>query len=538
METNCKKREVKIESDVIDSKMQSFDNAQMFVGFVGAVACYAWLFLAFAVPLFTHFEVAFDITTAGFEHGFFALGAFLSLCGVWFFSDFATKHYVFFFVLSAIFGLVGLFGLLISLDTESAFLYFVCNMLLGFGCGLLYSQYGEFISSYFYAQIKDWVHGLFACAVLICCPLLFFPSDVRLGIAVVFIFVAYIAFGAVRFGFHAKCSDEAVGKAESDARQSVSWRSYFSTATAAITCGYALGCIASFWSELSFIHLIVLAVVVFSTCLALVIDSFHKQVINEALMMRLFLPSVAVVVLPLLLVDGAWKPLFAILLLCWSLIPLSCSIIAMFKHIIICELSTLRSFSLGRSVSFFGVAFGMLIALFGFMPSVASLFSPIAPTLSIVVFMLLIVFSTSFVMTEDNFPEEASFHIRNKDGETRVEVDPGVPIRKIDQSLRGSSRQIIEEIVVDESAVFHAKCDAIAQTYGLSNRQREVLSMLAKGRNGDYITEKLVISPHTAKAHIYNIYQKTGVHSRQELMDLVEYAEYDKDKLCETARNN
>ena len=46
--------------------------------------------------------------------------------------------------------------------------------------------------------------------------------------------------------------------------------------------------------------------------------------------------------------------------------------------------------------------------------------------------------------------------------------------------------------------------------------------MLAKGRNADYITEKLVISSHTAKAHIYNIYQKTGVHSRQELMDLVE----------------
>ncbi|WP_442904226.1 helix-turn-helix transcriptional regulator [Gordonibacter sp.] len=36
------------------------------------------------------------------------------------------------------------------------------------------------------------------------------------------------------------------------------------------------------------------------------------------------------------------------------------------------------------------------------------------------------------------------------------------------------------------------------------------------------MTEKLIISSHTAKAHIYNIYQKTGVHSRQELMDLVE----------------
>ena len=70
--------------------------------------------------------------------------------------------------------------------------------------------------------------------------------------------------------------------------------------------------------------------------------------------------------------------------------------------------------------------------------------------------------------------------------------------------------------------IFHIKCEIVARTYGLSNRQREVLGMLAKGRNADYITEKLIISSHTAKAHIYNIYQKTGVHSRQELMDLVE----------------
>ena len=31
------------------------------------------------------------------------------------------------------------------------------------------------------------------------------------------------------------------------------------------------------------------------------------------------------------------------------------------------------------------------------------------------------------------------------------------------------------------------------------SRQREVLTMLAKGRNAEYITEKLVISSHTAK---------------------------------------
>ena len=76
---------------------------------------------------------------------------------------------------------------------------------------------------------------------------------------------------------------------------------------------------------------------------------------------------------------------------------------------------------------------------------------------------------------------------------------------------------------------FHLKCDAVAKQCGLSKRQTEVLHMLAKGRNAEYEQKQLFISPHTAKAHIYNIYRKTGAHSRQDLMDLVEKAVVDED---------
>ena len=369
----------------------------------------------------------------------------------------------------------------------------------------------------------------------VCCPLLFFDRGVCLLIAVFFALAAYILYAVAQFVLGAG-KKTVVEKAESDARQSVSWRSYLSTATATIACGFALGCLASYWSELTVAHYVFMIASVLGTCLVLVVDSFHKQIINETLMMRFFLPVSAVATLPLLLVDDVWKPFFAVVLLCWSIVPTSCSIVAMFKHVIICELATLRSFSLGRLVAFLGVFVGMGIAYTGFLPSVVGS-SSLSHAVAIVVFILIVVFSTSFVMIEDNFPEEENFHIHNEDGETRVEIEPGTPIRKIDQSLSGSSAgQIVEEIVVSSSNIFQAKCDAVAQEYGLSNRQREVLAMLARGRNGDYITEKLVISPHTTKAHIYNIYQKTGVHSRQELMDLVENAEYDKDRLCEIAK--
>ena len=63
---------------------------------------------------------------------------------------------------------------------------------------------------------------------------------------------------------------------------------------------------------------------------------------------------------------------------------------------------------------------------------------------------------------------------------------------------------------------------AVAGHFGLTNRQTEVLHLLAKGRNAAYIQKQLVISQHTAKAHIYSIYKKTETHSQQDLMDLVE----------------
>lgn len=62
----------------------------------------------------------------------------------------------------------------------------------------------------------------------------------------------------------------------------------------------------------------------------------------------------------------------------------------------------------------------------------------------------------------------------------------------------------------------------VASTWRLTKRETEVAFLLARGRNLPYIEEKLVISHGTAQTHQRHIYEKTGVHSRQEFLDLVE----------------
>ena len=59
-------------------------------------------------------------------------------------------------------------------------------------------------------------------------------------------------------------------------------------------------------------------------------------------------------------------------------------------------------------------------------------------------------------------------------------------------------------------------CEDLAEQYKLSPRQKEIFLLLAKGRNVQFIKDELVLSTPTVKSHVYNIYQKMGVHSHQE----------------------
>ena len=69
---------------------------------------------------------------------------------------------------------------------------------------------------------------------------------------------------------------------------------------------------------------------------------------------------------------------------------------------------------------------------------------------------------------------------------------------------------------------FNERCTMLGSKYGLSPRELEVFMMLARGRNREYIQEKLVVSRNTVKAHVKHVYAKLDVHTQQELIDLLE----------------
>ena len=69
---------------------------------------------------------------------------------------------------------------------------------------------------------------------------------------------------------------------------------------------------------------------------------------------------------------------------------------------------------------------------------------------------------------------------------------------------------------------FQDRCLEVAAAFELSPKETEVMILFAKGRSAARIQEELFISKGTVSTHLRHIYQKMDVHSKQEMLDVIE----------------
>jgi DNA-binding CsgD family transcriptional regulator len=67
----------------------------------------------------------------------------------------------------------------------------------------------------------------------------------------------------------------------------------------------------------------------------------------------------------------------------------------------------------------------------------------------------------------------------------------------------------------------------LMSAYGLTEREQEVTRLVLRGDSTAQVAELLVVSPHTVQQHLQNIFEKTGVRSRRELVGKVFFAHYE-----------
>jgi len=63
--------------------------------------------------------------------------------------------------------------------------------------------------------------------------------------------------------------------------------------------------------------------------------------------------------------------------------------------------------------------------------------------------------------------------------------------------------------------------------YQLTEREREVTQLVLHGASTSQIAAQLVVSPHTVQQHLKNIFDKTGVRTRRDLVGTIFFAHYE-----------
>ena len=67
-----------------------------------------------------------------------------------------------------------------------------------------------------------------------------------------------------------------------------------------------------------------------------------------------------------------------------------------------------------------------------------------------------------------------------------------------------------------------SELNRIYENYNISNREKDILHLILKGKTNKDIEDELYISVKTVKNHVYNIYQKLGVKTRLELIHRIQ----------------
>jgi DNA-binding CsgD family transcriptional regulator len=257
-------------------------------------------------------------------------------------------------------------------------------------------------------------------------------------------------------------------------------------------------------------------------------DSTRLHLLNESLLIRLHLPAVILGLTPFFFDDLALQVLGAALLICFFSIIYIINLSALSEHVRIDHLNSIRVFGFGRAGNSLGFFLGAIACwLAFFMPQAlgadAAARDPNLTIIILLVLLALFIAGVSFIF-EDHYPITENGRLARSKPAPQI----ALPVNDL-KSLTTAMLAAPEESQPFKTGIWTKRINALSAECGLSPKETEVLFLLAKGRNAEYIQNELVVSRHTAKAHIYHIYQKTGVHSRQDLINMLENMDVDDD---------
>lgn len=270
---------------------------------------------------------------------------------------------------------------------------------------------------------------------------------------------------------------------ESDKRSKILWTSALMLSISNFQFGFLLSVGGG-----SFERAICLTVAVI-VAIFLVINFMRKGTINERSLSPLTPPLTMAGFLILYLFDNGSNLVGIAILSALFTVYSMFGIAAMAEHVRISRLSALRTYGKARFLDYLALAVGLMA---GFAVADVSKSASLLAVQLTAIIAILYGFIAAYCH-KARFPE---------------------------MSMEGGEGRSLPET----KGQWKKRCRVVSEQADLSERQFEVLVLVSQGRNARYIEQSLSISLSTAQTHIRNIYRKTGVHSRQELLNLIEDA--------------
>lgn len=241
-----------------------------------------------------------------------------------------------------------------------------------------------------------------------------------------------------------------------------------------------------------------------SIIIVLVTLALGKRV-NLALLIRIFTPLLVVVFLLNIAVPQFSGELLACTFFAWTLLQLFAFLLAV--HIARQRIASLSlAFPIVWALVFVGHALGIFAG---------QLYVATTGNEQQMVFVMAVVLSVIVVAASSLLLSNAGALL--------------APGRQTDQAEQGASEA--ENTPAAEPATattetpetpLEAACRVLAESHHLSERETEVFGLLARGYTRTSIAKKLFVSENTVRVHVKNVYAKLYVHSKQQLIDLVE----------------
>ncbi len=90
------------------------------------------------------------------------------------------------------------------------------------------------------------------------------------------------------------------------------------------------------------------------------------------------------------------------------------------------------------------------------------------------------------------------------------------------QSEANPPEAAVPSNIETEEALLDRRCASLKKQYGLTDRETDMVRFISQGRTRSYISHTLFISENTVKSYWRNVYQKLDIHSKQELLDIMQ----------------